>query len=108
MLIEICTYPEKWVPKHLADDLMLVLLARGVLPDLLTLVLCERGAYDVPHGLTIENTLGRSRGSFEAAAIGSTAREARRRSNCSRSLRSWPGCGSRNRIFLIFSEGEKP
>lgn len=48
VLVEVATYPEPRVVQQAADDLMLVYQARGVMPELLTLVLRERGQYRVP------------------------------------------------------------
>lgn len=58
ILVEIATYPEPRVVQQAADDLMLVYQARGVLPELLTLVLRERGQYRVPSEFAARSELG--------------------------------------------------
>ncbi|HTU90171.1 MAG TPA: hypothetical protein VMF69_08870 [Gemmataceae bacterium] len=58
ILVEIATYPEPRVVQQAADDLMLVYQARGVMPELLTLVLRERGQYRVPSEFEARSELG--------------------------------------------------
>ncbi len=58
ILVEIATYPEPRVQKQAADDLMLVYQARGVMPELLTLVLRKRGTYRVPSTFEARSELG--------------------------------------------------
>lgn len=58
ILVEIATYPEPRVVQQAADDLMLVYQARGVLPELLALVLRERGQYRVPSEFAARSELG--------------------------------------------------
>lgn len=47
-LVEVATYPEERVPEQLVRDLALVFLDRGLLPEMLTLVLRPRGNQRVP------------------------------------------------------------
>lgn len=56
--MEVATYPEPRVQRQAADDLMLVYQARGVVPELLTLVLRERGQYRVPSAFEAQSDLG--------------------------------------------------
>ncbi|HTU17325.1 MAG TPA: hypothetical protein VMG10_04625 [Gemmataceae bacterium] len=58
ILVEVATYPEPRVQQQAADDLMLVYQARGVMPELLTLVLRERGQYRVPAEFEARSELG--------------------------------------------------
>lgn len=57
-LVEVATYPEPRVVRQAADDLLLVYQARGVMPELLTLVLRERGSYRVPSEFAARSELG--------------------------------------------------
>jgi len=57
ILVEVATYPEPRVAQQAADDLMLVYQARGVVPELLTLVLRERGRYQVPSEFSAQSDL---------------------------------------------------
>jgi hypothetical protein len=58
ILVEVATYPEARVVRQAADDLMLVYQVRGILPEVLTLVLRERGTYRVPSELEVRSELG--------------------------------------------------
>lgn len=58
ILVEIATYPEPRVVRQAADDAMLVYQARGVLPEVLTLILRERGSYRVPSEFEARSELG--------------------------------------------------
>lgn len=58
ILVEIATYPEPRVVRQAADDLMRVYQARGVMPELLTLVLRQRGQYRVPSEFEARSELG--------------------------------------------------
>src|SRR6185437_4346052 len=58
ILVEVATYPEPRVQQQAADDLMLVYQTRGVMPELLTLVLRERGHYRVPTEFEARSELG--------------------------------------------------
>jgi hypothetical protein len=58
ILVEIATYPEPRVQRQAANDLMLVYQARGVVPEVLTLVLRERGRYRVPSEFDARSELG--------------------------------------------------
>lgn len=58
LIVEIATYPEPRVVQQAADDLMLVYQARGVMPELLTLVLRQRGQYRVPSEFEARSELG--------------------------------------------------
>jgi hypothetical protein len=61
LLVEFCTYPESRVPKQLNDDIQLVRQARGVLPDVLALVLCPKGQLAVPEHHAERSKLGFTR-----------------------------------------------
>jgi hypothetical protein len=58
LLVEIATYPEARVVQQAADDLMLVYQARSLVPELLTLVLRQRGSYRVPSTFEARSDLG--------------------------------------------------
>jgi hypothetical protein len=58
VLIEFCTYPESRTPRQLHDDAMMVVQARGVLPELLALVLCPKGDVEVPGRHQMTSDLG--------------------------------------------------
>jgi predicted transposase YdaD len=47
LLVEFCTYPESRTARQMLDDIMLVVQARKVLPEVLALVLCQKGAAQV-------------------------------------------------------------
>jgi hypothetical protein len=65
ILVEVATYPERRVPSQVAGDMMLVLQARGVLPEVRTLVLCQRSRYAVPSEHAVRSTLGWAEASFK-------------------------------------------
>src|SRR5262249_44112620 len=65
VLVEFCTYPESRTPGQLMDDVMLVVQARKVLPEVLALVLCPKGKKEVPKGHEVRSELGWTRGAFE-------------------------------------------
>ena len=60
-VIEINTYPDNRVPGELLDDLLLVYLNRGVLPELVTLILRPKGNVAVHPRLELGSPLGWSR-----------------------------------------------
>jgi hypothetical protein len=59
-LLEVATYPERRVGKQMTDDLLLVYLDRGVLPEGVTLVLRPKGKYRVPRSRTLRSRRGLS------------------------------------------------
>ena len=65
VLIEFCTYPESRTPGQLMDDVMLVVQARKVVPEVLALVLCPKGQARVPSGHEVRSELGWTRAAFE-------------------------------------------
>jgi hypothetical protein len=62
LLVEFCTYPEQRAIDQMMDDLMLVKLVRGVLPEALALILCPKGGFELPEETTFASPLGWSRG----------------------------------------------
>jgi hypothetical protein len=64
LLVEFATYPEKRVARQVMDDLMLAWQARGVLPDVLVLVLCQRGRAEVPAAEEVASALGWAQAAF--------------------------------------------
>jgi hypothetical protein len=58
VLVEVATYPEKRVVSQATSAMTLVLQARGVLPDVMVLVLCPRGRYRVPSEDVVRSALG--------------------------------------------------
>ena len=65
LFVEFCTYPESRVPKQMHDDIQMVRQARGVLPDVLALVLCPKGQMVVPDQYAETSRLG-----FTRTAVG--------------------------------------
>jgi hypothetical protein len=59
-LLEVATHPERRVGKQMTDDLMLVYLDRGELPEGVTLVLRPKGKYRVPRSRTLRSRRGLS------------------------------------------------
>ena len=59
-LLEVATYPERRVGKQMTDDLLLVYLDRGELPEGVTLVLRPKGKYRVPRSQTLRSRRGLS------------------------------------------------
>jgi predicted transposase YdaD len=59
-LLEVSTYPERRVEKQMTDDLLLVYLDRGELPEGVTLVLRPKGKYRVPQSRTLRSRRGLS------------------------------------------------
>jgi hypothetical protein len=57
-LLEVATYPERRVAEQLARDTMLVYLDRGVLPEVIVLVLRPKGRYRVPAQTRLTSRLG--------------------------------------------------
>ncbi len=57
-LLEIATYPEERVHKQLVRDLMMVYMARGLLPEIIVLVLCPRGQVAVKSTVELASRLG--------------------------------------------------
>ena len=47
-MLEVATYPERRVAQQMTDDLLLVYLDRGQLPETVTLVLRPKGKYRIP------------------------------------------------------------
>jgi hypothetical protein len=64
LLVEFCTYPDSRAPQQLMDDVMLVIQARKVLPELLVLVLCPKGNLQIPDHHQVRSELGWTQGSF--------------------------------------------
>jgi hypothetical protein len=59
VLVEVATYPEKRALKQALDDLTLARqYLKGVLPELLMLVLCPRGKFRITGAHTLESRLG--------------------------------------------------
>ncbi len=58
ILVEVATYPEERVVQQIQDDIRLVRLARGVLPEALVLCLCPKGEYRVPSQVEATSALG--------------------------------------------------
>lgn len=58
ILVEVATYPEPRVVRQAADDAMLVYQTRGTVPEVLTLILRERGSYQVPSEFEARSELG--------------------------------------------------
>jgi hypothetical protein len=56
-LIEIATYPDRRLLEQVRSDVMLVFLDRGVLPELVTLVLHPHGTYEVESSQRLESVL---------------------------------------------------
>ena len=56
-LLEIATYPEQRVVEQLTQDMMLVYLDQGVLPEAVALVLCRKGQYQIPSENTMTSRL---------------------------------------------------
>lgn len=65
LLIEFCTYPSSQTPGQLMDDVMMVWLARRVLPEVLVFVLCPKGNLEVPRRHALHSEMGWTRGAFE-------------------------------------------
>ena len=59
-LIEVATYPERRVAQQLTDDLMLVYLDQGELPEAVAFVLRPKGKYRVPQGRDLRSRHGLS------------------------------------------------
>lgn len=57
VLVEMATYPEKRIVEQVTRDMRLVRQARGVLPDTLVFVLCQKGTWAVPDHLTTRSKL---------------------------------------------------
>jgi hypothetical protein len=58
VLIEFCTHPESRTPRQLLDDVMMVAQARNVIPEVLALVLCQKGNAEVPARHQVQSDLG--------------------------------------------------
>lgn len=65
VLVEIATYSEPRVVEQARDGMAAVLLDRGRLPDVLTIILRPKGRYRVPESASISSTLGCSELSFQ-------------------------------------------
>jgi hypothetical protein len=59
-LLEVATYPERRVGRQMTDDLLLVYLDRGQLPEAVTLVLRPKGKYRVPRNRNLRSRRGLS------------------------------------------------
>jgi len=57
-LLEVATYPERRVGQQMTDDLLLVYLDRGQLPEAVTLVLRPKGKYRVPRSRNLRSRRG--------------------------------------------------
>jgi hypothetical protein len=57
-VLEVSTYPYQRLAKQAADDALLVYLDRGVLPEVVTLVLHPRGKKPIPSELTVHSDEG--------------------------------------------------
>jgi hypothetical protein len=57
-LLEVTTYPERRVSQQMTDDLLLVYLDRGQLPEGVTLVLRPKGKYRVPRSRNLRSRHG--------------------------------------------------
>jgi hypothetical protein len=57
-LLEVTTYPERRVSQQMTDDLLLVYLDRGQLPEGVTLVLRPKGKYRVPRSRSLRSGYG--------------------------------------------------
>jgi hypothetical protein len=57
-LLEVTTYPERRVSQQMTDDLLLVYLDRGRLPEGVTLVLRPKGKYRVPRSRNLRSRHG--------------------------------------------------
>jgi len=64
LLVEFFTYPDSRSAEQLADDLMMVCLARRVLPDVVVFVLCPKGNVRVPERHEVRSELGKARMEF--------------------------------------------
>ena len=60
-VLEVSTYPYRRLAKQAADDALLVYLERGVLPEVVTLVLYPRGKRPVPRQTIIQSVEGSAR-----------------------------------------------
>ena len=57
-LVEVATYPDQRVRKQMARDACMVFLDRRVLPEVMTLVLHQRGNVDVGNAEQLRSRLG--------------------------------------------------
>ncbi len=57
-LLEVTTYPQRRVSQQMTDDLLLVYLDRGCLPEGVTLVLRPKGKYRVPRSRNLRSRHG--------------------------------------------------
>jgi hypothetical protein len=58
LLIEFCTSPESRTARQLFDDVMAVVQARNVVPEVLALVLCRKGQLEIPSRHELASELG--------------------------------------------------
>jgi hypothetical protein len=98
LLVEFCTYPEQRALEQMVDDLMLVKLERGVLPEGLALILCPKGGYELPEQATFASPLGWSKGSLSWKALPMWTLPAERFLSC-------PDVGMMPFITLMHFEG---
>ncbi|MSU77449.1 MAG: hypothetical protein EXS16_05050 [Gemmataceae bacterium] len=59
-LIEVEVYPDRETLDQLRDDAAMVILARGVLPDILIIVLCPKGNAVIPDEIVVPSAHGMS------------------------------------------------
>jgi hypothetical protein len=57
-VLEVSSYPYRRLAKQAGDDALLVYLERGVVPDVVALVLHSRGKRPTPHGLIVHSEEG--------------------------------------------------
>jgi hypothetical protein len=57
-LVEIATYYEKRLLDQVVRDAQLVWMARKVLPEVLALILCQRGSTEIPDTVQVQSRLG--------------------------------------------------
>ena len=88
-LIEVATYPERRVGQQMTDDLLLVYLDRGQLPEAVTLVLRPKGKYRVPRSRNLRSRRGLSSCRAEVARRG-IVDDSRGRTSASRRCRPDP------------------
>jgi hypothetical protein len=68
-LLEIATYPERRTDRQARDDVLLVLLDRGVLPEMLTVVLRQKGQLTVSGEAEQTSRLGFTRVGFKSEVL---------------------------------------
>jgi hypothetical protein len=68
-LLEIASYPERRTDRQARDDVLLVLLDRGVLPEMLTVVLRQKGQLTVSGEVEQTSRLGFTRLGFKSEVL---------------------------------------